>query len=425
MEAASGGWAERIWDSAAVFIFLALLSITAFAYAGKIFFVARENIDRLDFSHYYTSSYMLRRGMDPYAADLVPIARALGFETPDVTHATNPPTLVLLLEPLTLFRPHVAYWIWFAMNVGFLGVFVALAITEFGVNARAGWALACLTLMYPPLATHFHYAQAQILILVALMLAIRFLRRGYDAAAGAMVALAVLVKIFPIFMAGYFIARRRWKALGYMALWGAIGAALTIWATGVDTCVSFIKASALITSPHWLAQSGNTSINGLIMRSIGFAIAEGASRNWLLAMRPLVICVELGVFAITVLVSAHAEGGHRVEASAFALWVVATIMLAPTAWLHYFVLLLIPLWQIAASAVDGRASRHVLWTAAASYFATYVGLLGIEQTLDQTTLDGVVFAWEQLRFAAPLLAYLATYWLMREVGADVAGASIS
>lgn len=116
MEAASGGWAEKIWDSAAVFIFLALLSITTFAYAGKIFFVARENIDRLDFSHYYTSSYMLRRGMDPYAADLVPIARALGFETPDVTHATNPPTLVLLLEPLTLFRPHVAYWIWFAMT---------------------------------------------------------------------------------------------------------------------------------------------------------------------------------------------------------------------------------------------------------------------------------------------------------------------
>lgn len=410
MEAASGGWAERIWDSAAVFIFLALLSITAFAYAGKIFFVARENIDRLDFSHYYTSSYMLRRGMDPYAADLVPIARALGFETPDVTHATNPPTLVLLLEPLTLFRPHVAYWIWFAMNVGFLGVFVALAITEFGVNARAGWALACLTLMYPPLVTHFQYAQAQIVILVALMLAIRFLRRGYDAAAGAMVALAVLVKIFPIFMAGYFIARRRWKALGYVAAWLVIGGAITLSAVGSGPCLSFIGASALITKPHWLVRSVNISINGFLLRSIGFAIASGASHRLLLAARPLIVFAELGVFAMTVVASTRRAHGDRIEAAAFGLWIVAAIMLSPTAWLHYLVLVLIPLWQIAALAVEDRADRATVWTAAASYFIVYVvmfskGEAGLSESL--------TFAAQEFSFAPAVLAYVASYLLMR------------
>jgi hypothetical protein len=33
--------------------------------------------------------------MDPYAADLVPIARAFGFEAPEVTRATNPYKLTL------------------------------------------------------------------------------------------------------------------------------------------------------------------------------------------------------------------------------------------------------------------------------------------------------------------------------------------
>src|SRR5690348_4047619 len=268
--AVADGKAKRGGEGVAALIFLGVLSLMAAAYAAEIFVVARNNVDRLDFSHYYTSSYLMRRGIDPYATDLVPAARELGFAAPDVTRATNPPALVLLLEPLTLFRPHVAYWIWFAINVACLAAFFALAIAEFAPGPRAAWALVCLSLMYPPLVNHFIFAQAQIVILLLLMLVLRLLRQRRDAAAGAAFALAVLLKIFPIVMVGYFVARRRWRPLGFAAGFAAVGGALTVWACGVRPSVNFLAASASITSLHWLAQSGNISLNGLVLRTFGF-----------------------------------------------------------------------------------------------------------------------------------------------------------
>ena len=411
--AARSGVERRRGETAATFVLLGLLSIMAVAYAARILMLARENVDRPDFSHYYTSSYMLRRGIDPYAVDMEPTARELGLELPDLRRATNPPALVLLLEPLTLFRPHLAYWIWFAINVGFLAAFIVLAIIETGVSARIAWGLVCLTLMYSPVAIHFRYAQAQIMILAVLMLALRFLRQERDWAAGAMIAAATLLKIFPIIIVGYLLARRRWKTLATTAGWTAIGLALTIWATGVDTNLNFLRVSRLITRPNWITRSANVSINGLVTRSIGFIVASGASRAWIAAILPTVLCLEICGFAMTLIVSARSASRERTEAAAFALWVVAAIILAPTAWDHYLVLLLIPFWLIAASAAEGHAARAIVWAASAAYFSSYVIIYAIAQAVTHPVTEIVKFAIFESSFVPASLAYLATYWLMR------------
>lgn len=63
----------------------------------------------IDFSHYYASAFALRNGLDPYAADLAPIAHRFGLDIADIRRATYPRTFVLCFEPFTLLPPGAAY----------------------------------------------------------------------------------------------------------------------------------------------------------------------------------------------------------------------------------------------------------------------------------------------------------------------------
>jgi hypothetical protein len=55
------------------------------------------------------------------------------------------------------------------------------------------------------------------------------------------------------------------------------------------------------------------------------------------------------------------------ESRKYALWVVTAIMLTPTAWIHYMVLLILPIMLVAIAGWSGNASSRALWLIAASY----------------------------------------------------------
>ena len=65
-------------------------------------------------------------------------------------------------------------------------------------------------LLYSPLSDHIAFAQVQILILLMLVLAMRWLAIGREVAAGLMLALAAMLKAFPLVLALYLIITRRW-----------------------------------------------------------------------------------------------------------------------------------------------------------------------------------------------------------------------
>ena len=61
-----------------------------------------ERATRWDFSIYYLSVTLLHEGHDPYSTDFGPLAARLGLEAGEIRHATDPPTFLLLMEPLAL-----------------------------------------------------------------------------------------------------------------------------------------------------------------------------------------------------------------------------------------------------------------------------------------------------------------------------------
>ena len=65
------------------------------------------------------------------------------------------------------------------------------------------------------------------------------MKRGHDPMAGGALAVATLLRAFPIAIAGYLILQLRWRALAYLAASLAIGLLLTAAFSGVHNTLSF------------------------------------------------------------------------------------------------------------------------------------------------------------------------------------------
>src|SRR5579859_1919193 len=97
---------------------LLFLCVGTLIHLGSDVAQAAARIRLWDFSHYYVAALAMRHGHNPYSIDLRPLGRQIGLD--GIARATDTPFFLFCFEPLTLLRPAVAYWIWFAINAAAL-----------------------------------------------------------------------------------------------------------------------------------------------------------------------------------------------------------------------------------------------------------------------------------------------------------------
>ncbi len=371
---------------------------------------ARAN--QIDFSHYYTSALLLREGVNPYRVDLTSKASELGLNVGDVARATYPPTFLLGFEPLTLMSPVHAYWTWIALNAIAMAVALALLLgPRSHLDIATALSVAGFAVLFPAVADNFGYAQSQALILLLLVFAMRSLERGMDLAAGAALAIAVLLRVFPVIMLGYLLVRRRWRPLGFAIAWIAIGVAITIGFAGLRTTLDFHNAIRFVTTNRWLIRPANVALNAFVERTFIYAAGSPLPVTLNLARQVAEAAIEITLIGLTVIVSRAPANSPDSDSRAFSLWIVATILLAPTAWLHYLVLLFIPFAQIISASSGGRASWRSLRMTVTSYlFLT--GLFFVLDTTQGVLPYGVTIIIREAPFVALALAYVATIWFV-------------
>jgi hypothetical protein len=99
------------------------------------------------------------------------------------------------------------------------------------------------------------------------------------------------------------------------------------------------------------------------------------------------------------------------ESRAFALWVTAAIMLSPTAWIHYLVLLILTFMLIAAAGWNASASPRAVWLMAGSYAVLSLSMAlagGAQSSLaDRPYLKA---ALEECATLSLLLAYASAWF---------------
>ncbi|HTW86892.1 MAG TPA: glycosyltransferase family 87 protein [Candidatus Binataceae bacterium] len=424
-----GPLAQRVGRIATQTPVIVLLCVVALLSLSIIFAELPARAHRWDFSHYYVSALVLRKGGNPYVTDLRPSGARLGVEIGQIDRATYPPTFYLLLEPLTLLPVLSAYWVWIALTTVELAAALYLLFgPTSGLSARAGVAASAVALSYGPIGFHYHFAQCQILILLMIVAMVRLMERGREAGAAAMLAAATLLRVFPILLIGYLVVIRRWRMLWWTGVWLAAGALVTVALVGFDRSVSFFRVVPFIASDAFIREYSNVSTSGFIAREFSYVVGGHPSATLIEWRRITTLAAELGILALTVAATLRA-GKTKIDQDwrALSLWIVAIIMLSPTAWVHYFVLLIFVFAQMLVAASRGRISGRALWAAFVGFAIVEVVQPLVVSIVTHNGADpqallryhrgiGAIFIMTraELSFFSLLAMFVAGYWFVSD-----------
>jgi hypothetical protein len=326
-------------------VWIALGAYAAFWISGRLPARARD----FDFGVYYAESFALAHHANPYTADLRPPAAAFGFDISPVDHATDPPPFLLMIKPLAAMPPVTAFWVWTAANALMLALSLWLLFATDGAGWRSGAILAAVALAYPPVRAHFFFGQSKIPILLALAAAMRALERRRDASAGILIAFASLTRVFPLLMGIFLILRRRWRALGFMAIGIAAGLALTVALLGLRATLDWTVGVRILTMPIFLNDGENVALRAVVSRAVWAMVGINPGPRFEMARQAAVLLASIGLFVLTCVptLRAHLDDSRVRDSRMFGLWVTAAVILSPTAPIYDLILLLIPYALIA------------------------------------------------------------------------------
>jgi Glycosyltransferase family 87 len=362
-----------------------------------------------DFNVFYRSSQRVANaGGDPY--DVVAESGTTNLvRTPNL----NPPQVVLLLVPLTLFDPRTALWIWAAVSAA--SALLALRIIFREVPIRLGWQSSGWTLFAllcaAPTGALLFATQISWLLWGPVTWVWAAARRNRWKRAALVLGVTMSVKPFLGLLLMVLVVRKRWAAFT-IALTTAIGCfAVGIAALGWPTFVSWVRALRSIT---WADHIFNASLLGFFERLFG----NHPERTWNLApiaSAPAVI-QPLWLVAAAAVVSATAWVLYRRDASdalastdgrtfdtdrMFALSLAAALLTSPLAWIYYDFFLAGPFIALCA---DGRwrngfSWRMVLFGCAAFALTLSPGTLASAQPSAWATFSiGSAYFWSSLAF---------------------------
>lgn len=171
---------------------------------------------------------------------------------------------------------------WFACSVALLVLLVTLSLRLLpGRTWRAG-AIAGLTILALGkfYAHELELGQTNVLLAVVVLLALERWKSGREASAGALLAVATVVKPYAILFVPYLVARRQWRACAGFAAVLAIALLLPVVRYGFRENLALLAGwwSTVTTStPPNLGVSDNISIAAMYAKWFGV----GTLANWL------------------------------------------------------------------------------------------------------------------------------------------------
>jgi hypothetical protein len=372
---------------------------------------------RRDFSNYYESAWALRHGIDPYSTNLTPIGEQLSLETNWLVHASETPPFLLCFEPLTWLRPRIAFWIWTTLNFSALAIAMYLLLADRrGLTARTALLLAGLILMSAPVNLNFYWGQSQLMILALMVAAMRAMERERDGAAGLLIAASALLRAYPLLLVGYFVVRRKWRAVIFAMAGIAAGGFATVAILGLSQTLSFVHGALWLTDYRVVNRVDDLSLGPFVSRMF-WAITGTAPPSPVDWVRLAAIATaDVVVLGLTIRATLADADRRDPDWRIYSLWIATAIMLTPVGWHHYLVLLAIPFVQMVASAAQGRSGSRAIWMAALAYLLSAISLRAFSRfmvpppTAFQLTLPWLARALEETSFIALLTGYIAAYW---------------
>jgi len=238
------------------------------------------------------------------------------------------PFILSLLSPFTWLPLSLAFITWTILSaIGFAWVLYRLDEKRWQL-----WWL--LWLVWVPVVETFYNGQINIFILCALLACYLFYQSERHILAGIALACAIIIKLTPIILLGYFVATRKWKIVLIAVLTLALMFLISILQFGSDPLIDFITVTRLSSGAPPI-RFHNLSVYMLLVQYLP------VSPNIIYEVYKFcVILILMSLTILTFFAPSHVHG------TIFHIFIVLAVILTPIVWVHHFILFLLPLWHI-------------------------------------------------------------------------------
>ncbi len=316
-----------------------------------------------DFAHYYLGSRLVLEGRDPYTTPLASLYAEHGFVyEPAVPVATNPPALLWLFAPWALLPVAAAFWAWAAAQaLALAGVlWLARRLLAGQLTARGWYFVAVATVGSAAVDYHFDFAQVQLSVAALLLGALLAQQSGRHGMACLLVALAGLLKLYPLALLPWFVWRAdgcRWRC-AWVALAVLVGGVVVtepgLWRGFAEHAVGALAQCAI---NHTFNYTWPSLVTNLGLADYGFAPPLATARAWWWAGAATGAALLAGAYWLVL----RCKGDMTAE---FSLLCVVMVVAAMTSRGHYLVFLAFPMAaaavRVAAEPTLARVAGSVL-----------------------------------------------------------------
>jgi hypothetical protein len=339
----------------------------------------------------------------------------------------HPPAAVLVFLPWARLDYAAAYRTWVIFSLALVGLVAWGVARELGFPSWWLLPLCAFLLVSRPLEEELVQGQFNALLLALMTGAWMLVRRKRSFGSGLLVGLAAAIKLFPGFLALYFVGRRSWRGLLGVALGLAFANAAALAVFGSEPFETYLRqvvpASALY-HESW----HNASLYGLWHKLFDpqrftlplHRLPEVARIGSLLSSAAVAVVVVVGV--------GRARGEGMLDRG-FALTALGMLLASPLLWEHYLLLALLPLMLLWSQTAPGDPARWVIGGMAALLmllrqawvWSLAEGLMGEPLQAGEQRLARPVYTLTILAYPAyTLLALFLLTWLRGPTSAGAA-----
>ncbi|OGM08772.1 hypothetical protein A2Z67_01845 [Candidatus Woesebacteria bacterium RBG_13_36_22] len=279
-----------------------------------------------DFGSYYYSTKNLTEGRNPY----FDLGNRFGF-------FLYPPPVLFLFLPLTLISYSVAGKIFTAISIFcfLLSIYLLLKIINIKPFSNLGMFLSILAFNFFPAKFTLGMGQINNIVLLGVILFIYFSLNKEWIYSGIFLALASLLKVWPVILLTVPLINSRWKILSSFAAVLAFVFMITYPILGKDVYYYFF----LVTLPSLFTNTAGTyynqSLSGFLLRQINNPATFKAIRDIL----------DLMILSATLyLTMKFSQIKNNIMLLNVSVLITLSLILTSTSWQHHFVWLLVPLF---------------------------------------------------------------------------------
>ncbi len=353
-----------------------------------------------DFSQDYGAAQALRQGQPIYGDPVEDLIQdSLGWHYDNY----HPPTVAVLMVPFSCLSYPAAVITFNILNLFLYVGLIAWLAMRYRIESKTINLLGALLLLWFPFISNIALVQLSLLLAVLIILSLHLLERGRNVSAGVALSVAAAIKLFPAYIALYFVLKRKWRALTafsmslsliWLATWGIVG---------TDNVADYVLTYAPENAEKWVAFPLNHSIFSVVAT----LLAEGpwtSSLETVWWYREAYILIGIMISAWLVGLSMNSLESEATKQDLAMLVMVAMLLLSPITWNHAMTLLLAPVFLLLSLGLQRERIVALVVLLLCAIPDVHVGRF-IYQTFSPERIPGEVVVLSKFSFFALCLLF--------------------